>query len=427
MSKAIKIDPHNIPKHIAIICDGNRRWARARNLPVFRGHQAGFDITPKIAKAARDFGVHTLTYWAFSIENWDRSKEEIAFLMKRYEQFVDQHLKEAKKDKVRIVHLGRKDRLPASLVKKIIKAEEETKDNAKYILNIALDYGGRDEIIRATQKIIACGVKPETITEKTYGQYLDTFDQPYPYPDLLIRPSGEQRTSGMFCWQGAYTEIYWLPDHFPAFTPEILKEAVIDFSRRRRRFGGNDFVPKVKFNPPKMAQLEVGCWQAHHEKDNKKLFSLLIDWFKELYQIEENSAKRIVEITAVAINFHNKKSWQKAIKTLEKVYQIIKKETNYVFSPEVVANLEINWWQIHDELENELDKEELEKAFRDYYGEIYRLSSLQAARTAHYKTLATYTHDLAEKTTDLKEARKYWHLAREYLVKTYKALREVAS
>jgi len=421
-----------VPKHVAIICDGNRRWARARNLPVFRGHQAGFDITPKIAKTARELGIHTLTFWAFSTENWDRSRQEIAFLMKKYEQFVGQHFKEAKKEKVRIIHLGRKDRLPSSLVKKIVKAEEETKDNSKYILNIALDYGGRDEIIRAFQKMTKEKFIAEKLTEQNLPRFLDTADQPYPYPDLLIRPSGEQRTSGMFAWQGAYTEVYWLPDHFPAFTTEMLREAVIDFSRRRRRFGGNDFIPKVTFDPQKMAKLELGWWQAHNnwklnktEDNKKKMVALLREWYQTLYGINQTAAEKLVAILFKAIECHGKKDWSAAAKVLVESYQLLKKMTNYAFTPSTAAELEVDWWRIHDELENDLDKKELEKAFRDYYGEIYRLSALQATKTAHCKTLATYAHDLAEENTG--ESQKYWWLTEKYLLEAYKALREVAS
>lgn len=416
-----------VPHHVAIICDGDRRWARARKLPVFMGHQRGFDITPEVARTSRDFGVHTLTFWAFSTENWDRSKEEIAFLMRKYEDFTDKHLREAKKNHVKIIHLGRKDRLPASLVKKIARAEKETKKNSKYVLNIALDYGGRDEILRATKRMLRENLDPKKLDEELYNRYLDTHDQPYPYPDLLIRPSGEQRTSGMFSWQLAYAEIYWLPSHFPELTAENLREAILDYSRRRRRFGGNDFVPKVKFTPEKVAKLEVSWWKAHHKREKEKLFKLLITWLKELYGLREKAAKEAIGNLFKGVDYHDKREWQKAVKMVAKVYQLIKKETNYVFTPEVAAELEVNWWKIHDELENDLDKAGLEKAFRNYYGEIYRLSELQAAKAAHFKTLATVTHDLAEESKSEKEEKKYWHLAEKYLVETYRALREVAS
>ncbi len=143
-----------VPDHIAIIPDGNRRWARARGLRTFQGHKKGFDRAVEVARTARSWGIHTVTLWGFSTENWDRSKKEINYLMKLYEKLIDDYLKEAKEEKVRIIHLGRKDRLPKVLLKKIIQAEEETKDMNKYIMNIALDYGGHDDITRAIQGII---------------------------------------------------------------------------------------------------------------------------------------------------------------------------------------------------------------------------------------------------------------------------------
>lgn len=245
----------NIPNHIAIIPDGNRRWAKEHGLPTFEGHRRGFEATPKIARAARQMGVHTLTIWAFSTENWKRSKEEVLYLMKMYEWFVDQHLKECLEDKVRIVHLGRKDRVPQTLRQKIENAENKTAAFDKNILNVALDYGGHDELLRALKDIIDRVKKGELDypdLEKIDGLYhdecpyfhfrefLDTKNQPFPYPDLVVRTSNEKRTSGLLPWQLVYAEYYWEKDHFPDFTPQKLKDAIIDYSDRHRRFGGND-------------------------------------------------------------------------------------------------------------------------------------------------------------------------------------------
>ncbi|OGM21277.1 di-trans,poly-cis-decaprenylcistransferase, partial [Candidatus Woesebacteria bacterium RIFCSPHIGHO2_01_FULL_38_9b] len=224
-----------VPDHVAIIPDGNRRWARARGLHTLEGHRRGFEAAVKIAKAARQMGIHTATLWGFSTENWDRTEKEISYLMVLYKKLIDDYLKEANKDGVRIYHLGRKDRLPKSLIKKISYAEESTKNNKKYIANIAIDYGGQDDILRAVKKIIQANVKPEDITPQLFTSYTDLVGQPYPYIDLMIRTSGEQRTSGFLLWQSAYTEYYWENDHFPDFTPEKLRLAVIDYSRRRRR------------------------------------------------------------------------------------------------------------------------------------------------------------------------------------------------
>ncbi|MFH1840549.1 MAG: polyprenyl diphosphate synthase [Candidatus Shapirobacteria bacterium] len=365
-----------VPHHLAIICDGNRRWARAHNLPNFMGHSKGFDVTPALARAARFYGIHTLSFWAFSTENWDRSPAEIKFLMQKYEWFVSKHLAEAKKEQVRLIHLGRKDRLPASLVKKIIKAEEETKHFTKYVLNIALDYGGRDEIVRAVKKIAGKQELVNLLEEKDFNRFLDTHDQPYPYPDLLIRASGEQRTSGMFCWQGAYEEVYWLPCHFPDFGAEELRQVVLDFSRRRRRFGGNDEIPKFNFDPARIAKAELAYWQKEEVLFNEP-------------------------------------------------YGFISAPAEPPFDPAVVADLAVRCRQIHTELvkTGELDQTLLEKAMLDLYGEIYRLSALQLAEMIRYRLLAISAYRLGQATGE----KKYWQSAQNYLVQSYQALRYAAS
>lgn len=241
-----------VPNHIALIPDGNRRWARARGKLTFEGHKKGFNITPQIARAAREMGVHALTIWAFSTENWNRSDKEVAYLMEMYEWFIEKHLKEALKDDVRLVHLGRKDRVPQSLREKIVDAEDKTQDNESHILNIALDYGGHDEILRAIEKLSTLRVKNEGLDLREeigkyhdkypiykFSEFLDTAGQAHPYVDLVIRTSGEQRVSGLLPWQLAYAEYYWEKDHFPDFTPEKLRAAILDYSQRNRRFGGD--------------------------------------------------------------------------------------------------------------------------------------------------------------------------------------------
>jgi len=243
----------NLPHHIAIIPDGNRRWAHEHNLPPLEGHRRGAQVVIPLLRAARQWGIHTMTFWAFSTENWHRSSVEVKMLMALFEDSIDRHLAEAKKEGVRIYHLGRRDRLPQSLRKKIMQAEEETRQNTKHILNIALDYGGHDEILRAIGRFLddlARGkIRAEDLDEVIgeyegkypyyrFKNYLDTRDQPYPYPDLVIRTSGELRTSGFLPWQSVYAEFYWEKVHFPDFTPEKLRAAIIDFSQRQRRFGG---------------------------------------------------------------------------------------------------------------------------------------------------------------------------------------------
>jgi len=220
--------------HLAIIPDGNRRWARERGLPTLEGHRKGFNTAHELVKYSRKAGIHTMTLWAFSTENWKRTKEEVGYLMKLYAEMIDKFLTEAKKDEVRIVHLGRKDRLPDYLLKKIERAEIETKDFTKNVLNVALDYGGRDEILRAISKIKD---DRSQITENGFEDLLDTRGQPYPNPDLIIRTSGEMRMSGFMIWQAVYAEFLFLDKHFPDMSTKDVDAALEEFENRQRRFG----------------------------------------------------------------------------------------------------------------------------------------------------------------------------------------------
>ncbi|MBN1162537.1 di-trans,poly-cis-decaprenylcistransferase [Patescibacteria group bacterium] len=243
-----------IPNHIAIIPDGNRRWAKSKGLPTLMGHRTGFEAANKDIEYARDIGVHTMTLWGFSTENWNRTEEEVKYLMNLFEEMIEKNLKKAIKQEARIIHLGRKDRIPEALRKKIENAEEKTLNFTKHTLNMAIDYGGHDEITRATQKILRDFKDGKITSDDLYKEdgkyagkypylifknYLDTKDQPYPYPDLLIRTSGEQRFSGFLSWQMAYSEIYFAKVHMPDFGPKEFKKAIEDYSRRDRRFGGN--------------------------------------------------------------------------------------------------------------------------------------------------------------------------------------------
>jgi undecaprenyl diphosphate synthase len=313
-----------IPDHIAIIPDGNRRWARARGLHTLQGHKKGFDRAVEIAKAARSWGVHTMTLWGFSTENWDRKKKEINYLMKLYEKLIDDYLREAKKEKVRIVHLGRKDRLPKVLLKKIVQAEEETKDSNKHIMNIALDYGGHNDIIRAIQGMIRDKVEAENVDKKLIEKYLDTKGQPYPYVDLMIRTSGEQRTSGFLLWQSEYNEFYWENDHFPDFTPEKLKEAILDYSRRRRRFGGNDAVEHLNFRPEVTANLELAWWRLRNIPEGTRFRDYAIKHLREQYGLSKVLAKEGAKLMTKALIHRREKNWEKAKKPLKAFYKLIK-------------------------------------------------------------------------------------------------------
>ncbi len=227
----------NIPNHIAIIPDGNRRWAKEHNLPTLQGHKKGFEVAVKIGRKIRSMGVNTLTMWAFSTENWNRATNEVSYLMRMYQIFVEKNLKEAEREKIRIIHIGRKDRIPKSLLEKLIKSEERTKNFDKYILNIAIDYGGKDEVVRAINRIMRNKQKVTSISEENFNEFLDTHDQPYPNPDLIIRTSGEQRTSGLMIWQAAYAEYIFLQKHFPDIKDEDIELAIEEYSARQRRFG----------------------------------------------------------------------------------------------------------------------------------------------------------------------------------------------
>ncbi len=228
-----------IPHHLAIIPDGDRRWAKLHHLPTIKGHQKGFAVLLKMAKQARNWGIHTVTIWVFSTENWKRSPEEVKYLMKIEEKMLKEYLPEAKKDGVRIIHLGRKNRIPESFAKMITKAEMETKNLNSYVLNIAVDYGGRDELLRAVAKIRNSKFEIRNLNETNFSEFLDTAGQPYPNPDLLIRTSGEMRTSGLLPWQMTYTEFVFIKKHLPDVTVDDLKEAIVEYSHRQRRFGGN--------------------------------------------------------------------------------------------------------------------------------------------------------------------------------------------
>jgi len=227
----------NLPKHIAIIPDGNRRWAKEKGLPTFEGHKKGFNQAIEIGKKARELGIKVLTLWAFSSENWKRTKEEISYLMDLYYQMIEINIQDALKEKIRIIHLGRKDRISNKLRLKIMEAEEKTKNFDKYYLAIALDYGGRDEIIRTINKINQSKISIKNFSEEKINQFLDTKDLPYPSPDLLIRTSGEIRTSGFMIWQAAYSEWIFYPKYFPDFTPFDLEKCIEEYKKRKRRFG----------------------------------------------------------------------------------------------------------------------------------------------------------------------------------------------
>lgn len=227
--------PHNIPHHVAIIMDGNGRWAEARGLPRRAGHEAGTENLRRVIRAAVEFGVKILTIYAFSTENWNRPRWEVRALLHILENVIDRELDELNAEGVQLRHLGEPDRLPVKLQQKVRHAIELTRNNDRLILNIAFNYGGRDEIVRAVRRIIADGLPPEAITEDVISRYLYTAG--LPDPDLIIRTSGELRISNFLLWQGAYAEYYATPTLWPDFDREEFRKALIDYCQRERRFG----------------------------------------------------------------------------------------------------------------------------------------------------------------------------------------------
>ncbi len=411
-----------IPDHIAIIPDGNRRWARARNLSTLEGHKRGFDRTVELGRAARQLGVHTLTIWGFSTENWDRTPAEISYLMKLYEKLIDNYLKEAKEDGVKIVHLGRRDRLPKNLIRKLDCAQEETKNNKKYVINLAIDYGGHDEIIRVVKQMMQDGVKPDHVNKKLFEKYLDTKSQPYPYVDLLIRTSGEQRTSGLLLWQMEYAEMYWESDHLPDFNPNKLRDAILDYSRRRRRFGGNDQLTHFTYKPEIIAHLELSWSRLQHIPQDQKLVTYAAQHIREQYGLSKVLAAEGGKYLFEAFLEGKKSKWVQSKKLFKKFYKLIRDEVKLAFEPEIAAGLEVNLMQ---KLNNAsgidlTDDHEAEELSRRLVAEVYRMSDFQAAKAGHLKLLAAYEMSLAEQGY----GEHHWEQARECLEKYYKALKE---
>ena len=224
-----------IPTHVAIIMDGNGRWARERRLPRLAGHRAGVDNLRRVLEACVEFGIQYLTIFAFSTENWDRPPVEVRGLLKILEEVIDTEIAGLHKNGVQLRHMGRLDRLQPALQEKIRRAIELTQDNQKLILNVAWNYGGRDEIVHAIQKMLADGISPEEVDEELVSSYLYTTN--CPDPDLMIRTSGEFRMSNFLIWQGAYTELYTTPTYWPDFDREELQKALREYALRERRFG----------------------------------------------------------------------------------------------------------------------------------------------------------------------------------------------
>ncbi len=225
-----------IPYHLAIIMDGNGRWARARGLPRLAGHRAGTENLRRILRACVDLGIKVLTIYAFSTENWERPKSEVRGLMSILERVIDRELDELNANGVQIRHLGRLEGISERLQRKIKYALELTAHNDRLILNVAFNYGGRAEIVDAVRRLITGGVPTEQVDEALFSRYLYTGD--LPDPDLIVRTGGELRVSNFLIWQGAYAEYYTTPTFWPGFDRKELLKALEQYSRRERRFGG---------------------------------------------------------------------------------------------------------------------------------------------------------------------------------------------
>jgi len=233
------MDKDHMPGHIAIIMDGNGRWARMRGLPRIAGHREGIKSVREIVTFCREVGIEVLTIYAFSAENWKRPELEVKALMMFLEEYLQRELKTLMDNNIRFMTIGQTDKLPGSVKKWIEKVEKKTEHNTSMILNIALSYGGRTEIVDAILRImndITNGViKPENIDSKLFSNYLYT--KGLPDPDLMIRTSGETRISNFLLWQIAYAELYFTKTLWPDFRRHDLLLAILDYQHRERRFG----------------------------------------------------------------------------------------------------------------------------------------------------------------------------------------------
>ena len=236
MGKTKQAQPEGNPQHVAIIMDGNGRWALSRGKPRLAGHRAGTENLRRVIRASVEFGVKYLTIYAFSTENWGRPPAEVKGLMHIFENVIDKELDELHKEGVQLRHIGRLEKLTPKLRKKVLDAINLTKDNHRLILNIAFNYGGRDEIVYAVQNMLKEGVSPEDVNIEMVSQHL--FTAGTPDPDLVIRTSGELRTSNFLIWQSAYAEWYITDTYWPDFDKEEYAKALNTYAERDRRFGG---------------------------------------------------------------------------------------------------------------------------------------------------------------------------------------------
>lgn len=227
----------DIPTHLGLILDGNRRWAKAQGLPPFEGHRKGYDNLKTIAQAALDAGVQYVSAYVFSTENWNRAQEEVDYLMKLLLWVATSEVDDLHKKGIKIRFIGAEGKLSAEILSAIRLAEEKTKDNTKGTLALCLNYGGQTEIVDATAKLMRDGVKPDVITVEKFAEALYSPD--IPPVDFIIRTSGEMRLSNFMLWRAAYAELYFTDTHWPAFSKDDLSTALAEYSTRQRRMGGS--------------------------------------------------------------------------------------------------------------------------------------------------------------------------------------------
>lgn len=231
---------HSLPRHLAVIMDGNRRWAKVRRLPAVLGHQAGVRSFRRLLEACREIGIPYLTAYAFSAENWRRSPAEVSVLMQLFERYAAREREKLRRTGIRFCLIGNVDELPEQVRQEFLRTVEATKDNTAMVLNLAVNYGSREEIVRAVQQIAAAvkdGSLPvEAIEADTITDHLYTAGQPE--PDLMIRTSGELRMSNFLLWQSAYTEFFFTDAYWPDVDRAVLDLALREFAQRDRRFGG---------------------------------------------------------------------------------------------------------------------------------------------------------------------------------------------
>ncbi len=232
--------PEVLPRHVAIIMDGNGRWARERGLPRVEGHEAGFESARVVTECCRDWGIEVVTLYAFSTENWKRPREEVRFLMSRLRKFLREHRKESAENNVRLRAIGDVEGLPKRVQNELKKTVDLTRDHTGMTVVLALNYGGRQEIVQAARalarKVREGEMEPEDVEMQVFGDHLYTAG--LPEPDLMIRTGGEMRLSNFLLWQLQYSELYMTETYWPDFRKEELLKALRDYARRERRYGG---------------------------------------------------------------------------------------------------------------------------------------------------------------------------------------------